>query len=100
MIKAGKMTDEGLIKFKNGLRDNTMLLESGLTSNKKLIIPARLREGLKKNKKAWENFNNFADSYKKMYIFWYMDAKKDETRTRRLKEIVRRSEKNIKSGSR
>jgi uncharacterized protein YdeI (YjbR/CyaY-like superfamily) len=99
MIRAGKMTSEGLTKFKKGLRDNTKLLESGLTSNNKLVIPGELREGLKKNKKAWENFNNFADSYKKMYIFWYVDAKKDETRSKRLKEIVRRSERNIKSGS-
>jgi uncharacterized protein YdeI (YjbR/CyaY-like superfamily) len=99
MIKEGKMVDEGLIKFRKGLRDNTKLLESGLTSNKKLIIPVKLKDALKKNKKSWENFSNFANSYKKMYVFWYMDAKKEETRQRRLQEIVRRSEKNIKSGS-
>jgi uncharacterized protein YdeI (YjbR/CyaY-like superfamily) len=98
MIKAGKMTDEGLDKYIKGSRDNTRLLENGITSNKKMIIPGELKEGLKKNKKAWENFNNFADSYKKMYIFWYMDAKRDETRSKRMKEIIKRSEKNIKSG--
>ncbi|MFC2159627.1 YdeI family protein [Actinomycetota bacterium] len=100
MIKAGKMTGEGLVKYKKGLRDNTKLLESGLTSNNKLIIPEKLKCGLRKNKKAWKNFNNFATSYKKMYIFWYMDAKRDETRSRRMNEIIDRSEKNIRSGLR
>lgn len=97
MIRAGKMTEEGLLKFKQGVRDNTKLLESGITSNNKIKIPEKLKEGLKKNIKAWENFNNFADSYKKMYIFWYMDAKRDNTRSKRMKEIIKRSEKNLKS---
>jgi uncharacterized protein YdeI (YjbR/CyaY-like superfamily) len=97
MIKAGKMTKTGLEKFKAGLRDNTKLLESGITSGKKLIIPEGLKEGLKKNKKAWENFNNFAESYKKRYIFWYLDAKREETRQKRAEEIIRRSEENKRS---
>jgi uncharacterized protein YdeI (YjbR/CyaY-like superfamily) len=97
MIKAGKMTKAGLKKFKIGLRDNTKLLESGITSNKGIIIPKGLKDGLKKNKKAWENFNNFADSYKKRYIFWYLDAKREETRQKRAEEIIRRSEENKRS---
>jgi uncharacterized protein YdeI (YjbR/CyaY-like superfamily) len=97
MIKAKKMTKIGLEKFKTGLRDNTKLLESGITSNKGIIIPEGLKKGLKENKKAWENFNNFADSYKKRYIFWYMDAKRKETRQKRAKEIIRRSEENRRS---
>ena len=97
MIKEGKMTKEGMLKFRNGLRDNAKLLESGITSNKKIIIPDGLKEGLKKNKKAWQNFNNFSDSYKKRYIFWYMDAKRAETREKRAKEIIMRSARNQKS---
>lgn len=97
MIKAGKMTKIGLEKFEVGLRDNTKLLESGITSNKEIIIPEGLEEDLKKNNKAWENFNNFADSYKKRYIFWYLDAKREETRQKRAEEIKRRSEENKRS---
>ena len=97
MIKEGKMTEVGLEKFKAGLRDNTRLLESGITSNKKIIIPEGLKKDLKKNSEAWKNFNNFADSYKKRYIFWYLDAKREETREKRAKEIIRRSEENKRS---
>jgi uncharacterized protein YdeI (YjbR/CyaY-like superfamily) len=97
MIKAGKMTKIGLDKYKAGLRDNTKLLESGITSNKGIIIPEGLEEGLKKNKKAWENFNNFAESYKKRYIFWYLDAKREETKKKRANEIIRLSEENKRS---
>jgi uncharacterized protein YdeI (YjbR/CyaY-like superfamily) len=72
-------------------------LESGITSNKKIIIPEGLKKDLKKNNKAWKNFNNFADSYKKRYIFWYLDAKREETRQKRKEEIIRRSEENKRS---
>ena len=97
MIKAGRMTEEGLLKFKQGIRDNKELLDSGITSNKEIVIPWRLEKSLKKNKKAWENFNNFPDSYKKRYLYWYMDAKREDTRSRRMEEIIKRSEKNQKS---
>jgi uncharacterized protein YdeI (YjbR/CyaY-like superfamily) len=97
MIEAGKMTEEGLFKFKQGMRDNKELLERGITSDKKIIIPEELKEGLKKCKNAWKNFNNFPDSYKRRYIYWYMDAKRDDTRAKRMEEIIRRSGKNLKS---
>lgn len=97
MIKAGRMTEIGLAKYREGLEYNKKFMESGITSNKKIIIPAELEKQLKKNKKAWSNFNNFADSYKKMYIFWYLDAIREDTRARRMKEIVRRSENNQRS---
>ena len=97
MMKAGKMTGEGLLKFRQGIRDNKQLLDSGITSNKEIVIPGKLEKCLKKNKKAWENFNNFPESYKKRYLYWYMDAKREDTRLRRMEEIIRRSEKNQRS---
>ena len=97
MIKAGRMTEIGLSKYREGLEYNKEFMESGITTSKSIIIPEKLEKELKKNKKAWNNFNGFADSYKKMYIFWYLDAKREDTRSRRMKEIVSRSEKNQQS---
>ncbi|MBU2446926.1 MAG: YdeI/OmpD-associated family protein [Bacteroidetes bacterium] len=51
-----------------------------------------------KNKKAWENFNGFANSYQNIYIGWITNAKREETRKKRIKEVVRRSASNQKPG--
>jgi uncharacterized protein YdeI (YjbR/CyaY-like superfamily) len=44
------------------------------------------------NAKALENFRNLAPSHRRYYIHWIMDAKKEETRKRRLREAVSRLE--------
>ena len=62
------------------------------------VVPADLKKALKKRKKALENFNNFAPSYKRMYVLWVLDAKKKETRKKRIKRVVERSTKNQKPG--
>ena len=36
-------------------------------------------DGIKKNKKAWNNFNNLGSSYRKQCISWLLSAKKPET---------------------
>lgn len=89
MIKAGKMTPTGLEKFKNRKG-----IAPKISARKK--IPADLKAALEKNKKALENFLNFAPSYKTMYLWWVDSAKKPETRQKRIREIVKRSAKNQK----
>jgi uncharacterized protein YdeI (YjbR/CyaY-like superfamily) len=48
--------------------------------------------------RAWEHFQNLAPSYRRHYIGWIMDAKKKETRERRLREAVSLLEQNKKLG--
>jgi uncharacterized protein YdeI (YjbR/CyaY-like superfamily) len=96
MIKEGRMTDAGLalieIAKKNGKWD------AAYSSKKMFEMPGDLKSALKQNKKAWENFNNFAPSYKNNYIGWVVSAKRDETREKRISEVVKRSEANQKPG--
>jgi uncharacterized protein YdeI (YjbR/CyaY-like superfamily) len=96
LIKAGKMTKAGLAKIeeakKNGNWDNAY------TSLIKDILPADLKKALLKNKKAWWNFQKFAATYRNMYIGWVNDAKTENTRMKRITEVVYRSERNIKPG--
>ncbi|MFE3845869.1 YdeI/OmpD-associated family protein [Thermoplasmatota archaeon] len=42
--------------------------------------------------------NNFANSYRNMYIGWIKNAKTDNTRTKRISEVVKRSKDNKKPG--
>ena len=61
-------------------------------------IPRFVKQALLANPRAWEHFQNLAPSYRRLYIVWIMDAKKEETRERRLREAVSLLEQNKKLG--
>ena len=62
------------------------------------MIPDDLLESLRENETALENFSNFTQSNRRMYIGWLNSAKRPETRIRRIIKIVSLAEKNIKPG--
>ena len=96
MIREGKMTAAGLSKIeaakKNGNRS------AAYTSKKKLALPSDLKKALMENNLAGENFSSFANAYQNTYIGWVISAKREETRERRIKEVVRRALQNQKPG--
>jgi len=96
MIKQGRMTEAGLAKVRaakeSGEWENARIREDLIE------LPHDFAQELAKNERAQENFNNFAPSYKKQYIYWIMDAKREETRQRRIQETVQRVEENKKPG--
>jgi len=53
-----------------------------------VTVPSDLLAALKKNKRAFAVFEKFAPSHKREYIEWITDAKRDETRTKRLAQAV------------
>lgn len=61
-------------------------------------VPRFVKQALKANAKAWENFQNLAPSYRRHYVGWIMHAKQEETRERRLREAVGLLEQNKKLG--
>lgn len=63
----------------------------------KLIIPVELQTEFDKNEIAFTNFKNFAPSYKKNYLYWLLQAKRETTRLKRIKKIIEYCNKNIKS---
>jgi uncharacterized protein YdeI (YjbR/CyaY-like superfamily) len=95
MIKEERMTQAGLALFKEAGKKKS---SKARIPGKKLSVPADLKKALSKNKKAMNNFDNFAPSYKKMYILWIDDAKKQETRRKRIKRVVEWAVKNQKPG--
>lgn len=50
----------------------------------------------KSNKKAWEFFIAQSNSYKRTNYYWIMSAKQDETKFRRLNQLITASEKRQK----
>jgi uncharacterized protein YdeI (YjbR/CyaY-like superfamily) len=96
MILSGRMTDAGMAKVKEARKNGKW--EEALTPNQPCIMPAELEEALKSDTTAWQNFNAFTKSQQNLYIGWVMSAKREETRTRRIREVVKRSALNQKPG--
>jgi uncharacterized protein YdeI (YjbR/CyaY-like superfamily) len=55
---------------------------------RKLTVPSDLEAALKKNPKAKKTFDDFSYSHKKEYVEWITDAKRAETRQRRLTTAI------------
>ncbi len=92
MIAEKKMSVAGLEAYKAGLKKP--VIDHNLPRNPK--VPIELKKLLDRNKKAKENFDNFALSYKRMYIYWIETAKRKETRDNRVKEVFKRAKENRK----
>jgi len=70
---------------------------TALDAVEKGIIPKDLQTEFDKNKIAFTNYNNFAPSYRKSYLHWLQQAKREATRKNRIIEIIRLCNDNIKS---
>jgi uncharacterized protein YdeI (YjbR/CyaY-like superfamily) len=55
---------------------------------RKLTVPSDLKSALAKNSRAKKTFENFSYSRRKEYVEWITDAKRDETRQKRLKMAI------------
>ncbi len=51
-------------------------------------LPSYIESALKTNPRAWQYFEQLAPSYRRAYIGWIDSAKRDETKDRRLREVV------------
>ncbi|MCB9850288.1 MAG: YdeI/OmpD-associated family protein [Phycisphaerales bacterium] len=55
---------------------------------KKVTVPPDFAAALAKKKKALATFDGFSYSHRKEYVEWITEAKRDETRQRRIKQAV------------
>ncbi|MBN2603877.1 MAG: YdeI/OmpD-associated family protein [Candidatus Thermoplasmatota archaeon] len=94
MISSGKMTEAGFEKI--NLAKKHGIWETAYTNKFKEKLPNDLKNALASDKVAWDNFKNFANSYRNMYIGWVENAKVDTTRKKRILEVVKRSRDNKK----
>ena len=94
LIKEGRMTGAGLVTV------DFILPEAGALRSKRpeLRLPDWLKAGLMLSPKAWETFISLPPSHRREYIAWITDAKKEETRQRRIREAIDRLEKNQRLG--
>lgn len=84
----------GLEIIKKGKQNGSW---SALDEVEKGTIPGDLQLEFDKNKAAFENYNNFAPSYRKSYLYWLNQAKREATRKNRITEIIQLCVANKKS---
>ena len=82
------MTEAGL-----AVMDPRILQDESSSRQYQTKLSPDLESDLKRNKPAWETFQRLAPSHQRQYIGWIMDAKREETRRRRLQEAISKLEK-------
>jgi len=96
MIKAGRMTEAGLAKIR-AAKKNGCWNRDGKTP-RSLEMPSEFAEALASNKKARENFEKLAPTYRRHYLGWLAAAKRRETIKRRIDESIALLERGGKLG--
>jgi uncharacterized protein YdeI (YjbR/CyaY-like superfamily) len=94
MIEQGLMTSSGMESITLAKKTGTW---TALEEVQKSVIPPDLKEAFATRPMAEKNFNEFPQSSKRIILEWIMNAKKSETRQKRIEETVHLAEKNIRA---
>ena len=94
LIILNLMHESGLEKIKIAKQNGSW---TALDDVEKGIIPLELQKAFNRTPKAFTNFQNFAPSYRKSYLYWLNQAKRETTRQKRIVEIIKLCEANIKN---
>ena len=60
------------------------------STGQELVVPEYFTEALRKNKKALAKFEAYSNSHKREFVKWVSEAKREETRTKRLTQTIAR----------
>jgi len=88
LIAAGLMTDAGRAKIDPRALTAKPAPRGARPRLSTLEPPPYLVRALRRNRQAWETFCQLAPSHRGAYVFWIAEAKREETRKRRIREAV------------
>lgn len=94
LARLGKITAAGLAMVNLAKKTGTW---SALDHIDNMVIPSDLMSALTANKKAHQHFDAFPPSSKKIILEWISNAKRAETRTRRIDEAVKLAARNVRA---
>lgn len=94
LIKQGLMQKSGFEAIKISKENGTW---TALDDVENLVVPNDLLNLFLTNLTAKQNWDNFPRSSKRGILEWILNAKKEETRQKRIEETVSLAEKNIKA---
>ncbi|HEU4766979.1 MAG TPA: YdeI/OmpD-associated family protein [Pyrinomonadaceae bacterium] len=96
LMRAGRMAEPGLAAYAR--RDPKRTGIYAFENEARKFSP-EFEKKFRANKRAWEFFESEPPSIRKVCIFWVMSAKKEETRVRRLEQLIESSAKGIRRGT-
>ncbi len=82
MIKARRMRRAGLVRIENAKKSGAW--DRAEEPERTTRVLPELKKALAANKAAEGNFDNLAPFYRRQYIGWFLGARREETRSRRL----------------
>jgi uncharacterized protein YdeI (YjbR/CyaY-like superfamily) len=94
LINSGLMTESGQKLIDLAKETGTW---EALIDIENSVIPPDLEKQFARNKTARKNFDAFAPSSKRIILEWILNAKRPETRKKRVEETVALAAKNIKA---
>ena len=95
LLKEGRMAEPGLKAY--ALRDPERTGIYAFENRPKEFSP-EFEKKFRANKRAWEFFQTEPPSIRKTCVFWVMSAKKEETRVRRLDQLIESSANGVRRG--
>ena len=87
LVQSGRMTPAGLAVYDPGARESSDEHAQRVRRGE-IPIPAEIIKAIRANAKAWRFFNQLPPSQQRQVSSWVVAAKKDETRQKRLKEVI------------
>ena len=93
LMKNGFMMPAGLEKIEAAKKDGSWGFMDDIEN---MAIPPDLKEAFDLNGDAQKNFDAFSDSIKKQVLFWIKNAKRTETRQKRIEKTVELAAENKK----
>ncbi len=94
LLAVNLMHESGLMSIEIAKKNNSW---TALDAVEKGLIPEDLQQAFDKNDVAFNNYKSFAPSYRKSYLYWLNQAKRETTRLKRIDEIIKLCRQNIKS---
>jgi len=93
--KEGRMHPAGLAAYERHAPERTGIYSF---ENAPRELPPEYEKVFRQNKAAWKFFQAQPPGYKRLMVFRTVSAKKEETRLRRLKQLIESSEKGVRMG--
>ena len=97
MIEQGRMTPAGMALVDEAKRRGTW---DNAASGRLDVTPPDLEAALAGVPAAAERWETWASTHRRQYVYWVLDAKRPETRARRIADVVRRAAAGLKPGER
>ena len=94
LIEQGLMTPAGQAMIDLAKKTGTW---EALDDIHQVVVPEDLQKLFSKNKTAYKNYQAFPPSSKKIILEWISNAKRPETRQKRLQETVKLAARNIRA---